>query len=85
MAGKQFFAAANKNFALAWVSIGDNKGYYGPKKIHFSHPPWTSDDTSTNITMDSIIVKGDILRADGHINATTRAKIEAALGKHIAW
>ncbi len=83
--GNYFLAAANKPFDLAWVSTSDNKGYYRSKRVSPTHPPWTNEDTSTNVTMDSIITKGDILRADGHINAGCRAKIEATLGKSIAW
>lgn len=83
--GNKPLAEASKPFAPGWVDPRDNKGYYASRPIHISHPPWTNRDTCTEVTVSSIIAKGDILNAAGRINNTTRAIIEASVGESISW
>ena len=83
--GNKPLSEASKAFALGWVDPRDNKGYYSPKPIHASHPPWTNKDTATNLTASSIIMRGDILNTSGKVGSAARSKIEAMIGEKIPW
>ena len=83
--GNRPLSEASKPFALGWVDPRDNKGYYAKTATHPSHPPWTNEDTATNVAVSAIIAQGEILAANGKISTSARGKIEAAVGEAITW
>ena len=76
----------SKPFGLGWVDPKDNKGYYG-RRLHYSHPLWTNEDTSTTVSTEMVILQGtDILNpANDKIATIHRDAIESALGVTVTW
>jgi hypothetical protein len=84
--GNAPLAEASKPFTPAWVTKGENKGYYSFRKLHPSNPPWTNEDTATCVGIDEVILKGtDLVNETGRISAANREKIETAIGEKITW
>jgi hypothetical protein len=77
---------AHKQYALGWVSKGDNKGYYRAKPTHHSHMPWTNEDTSTDMRVSDILFHApNILGPDNRMANNVKRILEQALDETIRW
>ena len=51
-----------------WYQESQRKFYYKNKPLHHSHPPYTTDDTDTKVTRDSVVVHGFTIGHDDKLS-----------------
>lgn len=75
---------AKRPFIPFWVDGKDEKHYPLKKPRAKTHEPYTNAHTKHDISINDIIVYGNILSEDGKFDKTVRSKIEEEIGE-ICW